>query len=229
VKLIIEARASFGDEVFSRNSLSSPDVPEPTGSGPLAVVGGGASIINHIDELREWPGEIWAINGTADYLRENGIECWFYSVDPDPDLAGMVSGKAVLAKHCDPKCFQNADVAYKTTGPFAGPTSAVAATSLGLKAGFTPITFFGCESNYGEQTHAYRDEVLPNLVELDCGGEIFLTKLELILQAEQLAGVINRFPEHFSERSGGFLRAMIEHGGYAVKRVSPNIMKGITT
>jgi hypothetical protein len=225
VKLNIKAVPHCGEDVLSRNAALSPAVPEPTGSGQLAVVGGGASVLDYLNELKEWPGEIWAINMTAQWLRANGIDCWFYSIDPSPDLVPMVSGKAILAEFCDPACFEAADDVRKGMGCIPGPTSAVGASYLGVKAGFSRVVFFGCDSSYGETTHVYRNEAVPDLARVSCGGESFLTKLEMILQAEQLAQVIKTFPEIYSERGGGFLHALVEHGDYDVTHVSPNILE----
>jgi len=47
----------------------------------LAIVGGGRSLINHLDELRDWDGEIWAINYTCDWLSKQGIASKMFTVD----------------------------------------------------------------------------------------------------------------------------------------------------
>src|SRR5687768_7965317 len=75
--------------------------------GPLAVVGGGPSAFSHLEELRNWPGKIWAINGTHKWLVDNGINPIFFSVDPGEELIELADGvkQAVLASHCDPGVF----------------------------------------------------------------------------------------------------------------------------
>lgn len=224
MKLKINALPCVSDEERTAYRAAFPDVPEPQGSGQLAVVGGGPSIKEHLQDLRGWPGDIWAINYTAEWLRAHGIDCYCYTVDPGrltPDP--VVKGKAILADHCHPSRVKAADSVLKVTAPMPGPTSATASTLLCLRAGYDGATYFGCESGYGETTHTDRDEPPEDLVRVESGGEFFLTKLELILQAEQLSSVIRTFPDRFSERSGGFLRAMVKHGEYDVVEMSRSL------
>jgi hypothetical protein len=216
VKLVIHALPCESDEILTSNRAAFPSVPHASGSGVLAVVGGGLSTKNHIDELREWPGDVWAVNHTARWLRDHGVDCLCYTVDPSPmdKEKPSVCGKAVLADHCDPSSVDAADSVVKVTPPFPGPTSATAASLLSLKCGYDGAVFFGCESSYGETTHVDRNDDILDLVRVECGGEYFMTRPELILQAEQLASVIHAFPDRFSEKSGGFLRALINNKVY---------------
>lgn len=203
----------------------SPDLPEPKGSGPLAIVGGGSSLSEHLAELRSFPGDIWAINQTADYLRGHGIDCYFFTVDPSDTVSRYVSGKAVLHAHCHPDAFRAAGVAYKTVGSIPGPSTAVAGCLLGLKAGYDKIYLFGADSSYGKTSHVYRDEPIPGMVRVECGGS-HITKLEMILQAERLAETIRALPQFFENRSGGFLKALVEHGDYDVTHASRSVHEG---
>ena len=43
-------------------------------------------------------------------------------------------------------------------------------------------------------------------------GDRYRTKAEFISQSIMLSNVIRTFPTVFSEKSGGLLRAMVEHG-----------------
>jgi len=210
-----------------RNIALSPNLPPPSGSGPLAVVGGGPSILERVDELRAWKGDIWAINGACSWCADNGISAYMMSVDPHPDLAGLVRGveRAVLAEHCDPSVFKalKDKQVYKITGDIPGPTSAVAAAKVGILAGYDSVTFFGCESSFTDKTHAYEEQLPDDLVRVMC-GEPYLTKLEFILQAEALAKIIRAVPA-IRERSGGFLGALVEHGDYDVTHISRALNK----
>lgn len=216
-----------GPDELARNLSLSDKYPLFSGNGDLAVVGGGHSILKHIEALRNWPGDIWAINGTWEWCRENGIRAYFYSIDPKPLLIPFVGGIAILAGHCAPGAFEAADKAYRIKEPVLGPTSAVAATAAAINAGYRTVTFFGCEGSYqGSTTHAYDDRYVRDLVRVQCGGS-HLTKLEFILQTEQLANVIRRFPKIYSERSGGFLSALIEHGDYDVTHGPRRMLEGM--
>jgi len=221
MKLKISARCCVEDSTMEENVRLSPDLPEPQGEGPLALVGGGHSLSDHIDELRTWPGDIWAINQTAGWCQEQGIDCYFFTVDPSTRTHEFCSGEGVVHAHCNPLTFQGA--VYKTTGSIPGPNTVVAGCFLGVKAGYRSIHIFGADSSYGETSHLYRNEPIDGLVEVECGGDLYLTKLELILQAERLAEVIRDLPEFFENRSGGFLSALVKHGDYDVTRVSRSI------
>ena len=48
---------------------------------PLAIVGGGPSVKDHLDELRAWPGHIWGVNAACTWLAKQGIGSLFFSVD----------------------------------------------------------------------------------------------------------------------------------------------------
>jgi hypothetical protein len=214
------------DSVLARNKALAPDLPPPKGSGRLAVVGGGPSVLDRLDELRGFDGEIWAINGAYRFLRSHGIETTFYTTCPgqpvpgEPHTAELAHGakRAVLTDYCGPNVFAvlaEANVSLARE-PFHGPTTAVAATVIGLQAGFDQIVFYGAEGSFagakGERCHAYAYTPHPHLIYLDVAGEPYVTKPEFLIQAETLAEIISTFPWTFSEQSGGLLRALITHG-----------------
>lgn len=217
MKLVIKGRCCVSEETRHRNIALSKDYPSPKGEGRLAVVGGGTSLLKSVDQLKDWPGDIWAINGTALFLEQHGCRnVYFYSVCPQEVLIkcwGPEIKRAVLAYHVDPKLFEamRGKPVYcfnALGGP--GPTSAVAATLAALNAGYSGMTFFGCESSYEGQSHAYRDDFIPDIIKVRCGDDDFLTKPELLAQAIALSDTIRAFPDRYSEESGGLLRAMIE-------------------
>lgn len=216
-------------EILEEYRLAAPDLPEPSGSGRLGVVGGGPSIQHHIEDLRSWPGDLWAINGAWNWCKDRGIDAWFFSIDPLHGEGHLVQGadKVILSDQTCPEAWLAAsgDV-RRARNPYAGPTSAVAASVLAIRSGYDGATFFGCEGSYSPRgtTHAYATPDNSTPIRLSCGHDSFLIKLELILQAEQLADVIRAFPSRFSEESGGLLRALIEHDDYDVTHVTPELM-----
>jgi hypothetical protein len=186
----------------------------PAASQRLAVVGGGPSIANHIEELAAFDGDIWAINGAYRWCRNRGIDAAFFTIDPQPSTTELAVDveRAVLAISCDPSMFdalRGADVEAFKLGP-AGATTATASPIFAAEKGYRSVTFFGCESSYGESTHAYahygRD--LKSLMRVRCNGGEFLTTPDMMLQAEFLGGLIREAPM-FEERSGGLLSAFI--------------------
>lgn len=203
---------------------------EHRGSGRLAVVGGGPSINDHIEELRNFRRTIWAVNGTVNWCLDHGMDPYFYTIDAQPienwtyDLTRI--RKAVLAVDCDPSLFaalREADVSVLTASD-GGPTSANSADLLSLQAGYVGVTFYGCESSFGDSTHAYPSFPVPGWIDVKVGETVFRTKPEFLEQARVMAEVIRALPKFYSERSGGLLRAMVEHGmDYELINVSPGV------
>lgn len=201
----------------------------------LAVVGGGPSILDHVEELRGWDGDIWAINGAWAWCNEHGISSRLISVDPKPGLAELAAGAvdALLATTCDPSVFAAVQGATLIdVHPFgkigSGPTTATAIPSLAVRLGYGSVTFFGCESSFVGKTHAYDDTPSPYLVRVECGGEEYTTEAEYLMQAETLAAILRAMPAVFQERSGGLLTALVAHQTYSFTAVSPHIHKSLT-
>lgn len=198
------------------------------GSGHLAIVGGGPSIEHHIDELRDWTGDVWAINGAWNWCRDKGISAMFYSADPGPVVAEMCKdAEAVLAAHCDPAAFAAARRAYRADWPVAGPTSAIAGARFAIEAGYEHITFFGCESCFDGDSHAYGNKDLKGQITIRTLHRVFNTNLVLMSQAEYLAGIIQAAPNVFSERSGGLLGAMAKHNEWELVEATPDVYEAI--
>lgn len=197
-------------ETLARNRAAC-DVPAfIQGGGHLAVVGGGPSINDRVADLRDHDGDVWAINGAWSWCRERMIPAYFYSADPRPGIADMCKGAlAVLAAHCDPKTFAAARTAWKTQGPNIGPSSACSTLGAAIRAGYRKVTYYGCESSWTENTHAYQHEYDPDWLCVRVDGEEFLTNLHLLSQAGVLAEVLRAAPSVYSEKSGGMLRALI--------------------
>jgi hypothetical protein len=199
---------------------------------PLAVVGGGPSTLSHLGELREF-ADIWAINGTCQWLRSHGIDSILFSVDPGGDMPPLCKGvdRAILASNCHPAAFdalEGKDVRIFHTflredaGPeiitlrekFAivpGTTSACSAPLAALRMGYKKLVYFGCEGSFGETTHSFKDEDHESQVIIRAGGEDYRTNLQFYMQSEYLAKLCRLFPTFLEERSGGLLRAMSDH------------------
>ncbi len=196
-------------------------LPKHKGAGRLAVVGGGPSINDHIEELQNWDGTIWAINGTHKWCLQNDIDAWFYTCDALPpskwayDL--RLVNKAVLAPDCDIEMFlrfKETGALIQLTAPIeSGPTSANASDWLSLQAGYRHVTYFGCEGSFAPKaTHAFRSCDVEDWLVVDVGGEHYRTKAEFISQSIMLANTIKAFPTVYAEKSGGLLNAMLRHG-----------------
>lgn len=227
---------SIKNEVRDTNAVENRKLglPEHRGSGRLAVVGGGNSINDHIEELREWPGEIWAVNGTVNWCLDHGIDAAFFTVDAQPADVWPYRldriGRAVLAIDCHPSMFAALNGASVSTlsMPDGGPTSANSADWLSFEAGYRGVTYFGCEGNFGDTTHAYKSSPIEHWVRVKVGGELFYTKPEFLEQSRIMAEVIRAIPQFYSERSGGLLGAMVEHGmEYELMEISEAVAAGL--
>lgn len=209
-------------------------LPEHRGSGRLAVVGGGPSVSEHIEELRNFDGTVWAVNGAINWCMDHGIDAWFYTADAAPmanwtyDLSRVK--RAALAPDCSPELVRYLieRAAHVTLTPpvESGPTSANATDFISLKAGYRHMTYFGCEGSFadGHQTHAFESFPVEDWLEVVIGGEHYRTKAEFISQSIMLSNTLRAFPAYYSEKSGGLLRAMIEHGPeYDVDMVSNSL------
>ena len=185
---------------------------EPAATSRLAVVGGGPSVAGHADELLSWDGEIWAINGAFNWCLRHGIDAAFFSIDPLPQTAahGHGANRAVLATWCHPNTFDalsGADISA-VRPVMHGATSATAAPTLAIEAGYREVTFYGCESSFGESTHVYGNRGVGNLMKVSCNGQEFLTTPDMMMQGEFLGDLIRQVP-CFHDRSGGLLSAFI--------------------
>lgn len=145
---------------------------EPEREGQLAIVGSGPSVRTRLDKLRQWPGEIWAINGAYDYLLTEGIiPHGFWGIDPLPGLAGYVKNARpettfYIAATCDPSvfdalaghkvvlwfpaCEQDASYPEDAVLVTGGVTVLTRAPYGALMMGWRDITIFGADSSFDE-------------------------------------------------------------------------------
>lgn len=232
------------ENIKHSRSLGLPyaQVVEPHGRR-LAVVGGGPSIVNQLDEIKTY-SDIWAINGACRFLRENGIESTLLTLDPCDFLAPRVSGatKAIICSRCDPSVFESLkgcditlfDVIQDAApegryGIWASVSTASSVFQLATDYGFRDTTFYGCEGSYSELTHAYMNEqeLQDYRFVVSCGGKEYLTAPDLYQQVNAMLPVMKMFKNHFHERSGGLLGAMIENEQHDIVKVSKTLMSSL--
>jgi hypothetical protein len=196
-------------------------ISTPNG-GRLAIVGGGPSVAAHIDELRDWKGDIWAINWTGQWLSDHGVASKLVTVDSSINsiqkprlnrgalLASCVS-PSVFDEYHDVECFDM--IEDDPNGIVGGSSTACRIPLLAARMGYSEVHFFGCEGSFKEgQTHVYRNETKhKNYIKINAGGTVYLTRDDLYLQCESLADVIRSFPSVFKDRSHGLLKGMIEN------------------
>jgi hypothetical protein len=235
VKIAFTTVRAVSDEVVARNEAYAGSLGFPrlgkAGRPRVAVIGGGPSVGTKIDELRAWDGDIWAINGAHQWLRSHGIDSTFFSIDALPAVAKSCEGarRAVLATCCDPSVFNSlsdAEVSAVKIGPDfeCGATSATTAPTIACEMGCREMSFFGCESNYGLNTHVYCGAAQHgSMILVRCNGEEFLTAPPYFLQAEMLAAIIRAAPAVFKDKSGGLLSAMVADPDYDITAASQSV------
>lgn len=239
-KITFIAKSQVDDLTLERNAehCSRLGLPLIGDAGPvapnLAVVGGSPSVVDHIEELKAWDGEIWATNGAYLWCIENGIDATFYTIDPAIALAPIAAkaNRAILSSICDPSVFEavKGPIEVFPKGELPNGSSGVAtAPMIAAKRGHKHVTFFGCESSFEGQEHAYSwPHKTTSRVMVECGGKQYMTTPQLIMQAEYIAEIARCVTGFVSVAGGGFLPALIEHGDYEVLKVSRNIMESLT-
>ena len=236
MKIAFTSKCRVSNEDIRRNeayagSLGHPNVGRAK-HPRLAVVAGGPSILEQMDEIAGFDGEIWAINGAFRLLADRGIEATFFTIDPTIDAVPLCVGakRSVVATCCNSALFRNlhgAHVDVVTIGPYGlpnGPTSASTVPVIAIERGNREVTLFGCESSFGDTTHAYSNPVVAvSRLLIECNGERFLTAPDMFMQAEMLSEMIRAAPVFLKERSGGLLRAMVESPDYDIVAASQSI------
>ncbi len=103
-----------------------------------------------------------------------------------------------------------------TAAPWCAPTM-----------GYSDVTFFGCEGSYREQTHAYYDEPVTDLLNVFCSGRFFDTNPGFLMQSIFMAECIRAFPRVFKLRGDGLLAAMVEKPAYYVQSCHPGLARRV--
>lgn len=209
----------------------------PARAGQLAIVASGPSVRDHLDELRSWPGEIWAINGAYDYLLDNGIvPQGFFAIDPLPELADYVRQARAettffIASTCDITVFDALegfnvktfhayadDLEYpEGSGLIGGGTTAVTrAPYLSLVEGWRDITLFGCDSSYDGREYCYewgryKSDIAAPTFWFEINGEgPFQSEIGLMKQISQMGVIIQKFRGMLKVRCGGLMAAFLK-------------------
>jgi hypothetical protein len=214
----------------------------PDNGRKLAVVGGGRSIIEHEQTLKNWSGDIWTINGTYHWCAVRGIDSTLIACDPHVIVAQWAKGvkKALVTTRCHPDVFKvlrenGAEVrTFDLEGDnrvMSGSSTACASIHLGIIDGYKSITYFGCESSYPPGgTHAYMHEPRKQELIVEVGGEHFHTAPDYLIQALEMANIFRMTGSDggLKEESGGLLRALIADYAYRIIWVSKPLMDGLS-
>lgn len=181
----------------------------PPTKQPLAIVGTGPSV--DWAELAGWHGDIMAINGAYDRLREHRrIADWVVCLDPQEALADYHrhpnGSRYLVATCCHPGVFRALDGQDVTTWHAAqgddevrpetipgGSTAITRAPLLAAYLGYRDLTLFGADSS-GEG---------------DLIVEGWRTSPQLLAQAEYLVEMIKAWPARIDVRGESLLTSML--------------------
>jgi len=210
------------------HGLGLPEIGTRPVAAQLAVLGGSPSLADHVEELQNWDGEIWAVNEAIYWCRDNDIDATFYAIDPEEDLSTLVDAmdravladivrpelfKALIDKGADVELFRMADISH-------GSAAASTAPAVALRRGHKHVTFFGCGQSFTGMTHIYKDAPrYKNYVWVEVNGVEYATTSQNVMQAEVLAEMARCWPSFMTVKGEGFLPALIEHGDYEVTHV----------
>lgn len=154
---------------------------------PIAVVGGGPSLADTLDELKDFPGPVMACGSAHDYLVEQGVRIDYTVVmDPDPIMASYLKQPSdcryLVASHVAPHVLfalegravylfgAGGTFELKDFGPIpivnvGGRTVGTRGMGVALGLGFKNLHLFGFDSCLrGEAVHAYEN---PDDAEFD--------------------------------------------------------------
>ncbi len=205
---------------------------------PCAVVGGGPGLDSCLGALKNWKGDIFAINDTAGYLSDNGIASYIYSIDAidvSYKIGKLVKG-GIFATRVHPIQFKQ--LKKKSIRVFSmaednggqgiegGPTGVCRTPHLFLQMGYRAVVYFGIEGCFYNTTHmgGNREDAFWNMMIIEVNGKQFLTNGGLLLQTQCMVDYFKKYPNFLVNASGGFLEAMLaDSEGWDVIAVSGDL------
>jgi hypothetical protein len=242
---VLESLLPVTDEEFAHNLHVNleRDIPrcEPLPERKdkrLAIVGSGPSVRDYLDEIRNFDGQVWAINGAYNFLQDEGIVAdGFLGCDPLPGLCDYLkrpNDKSVfyLAGTVDPTTFdavEGHDVRmwflksenlkyppglWVVTG---GTTVLLRAPFLAWMLGFRDLTFYGADSSfdpagrycYSDGTYQWDSTAPINWVKTVDGAGPFPTEICLMKQVTQFHAIRQLWRGTMEFRCDGLLKAFM--------------------
>ena len=208
-----------------------------------AVVGGGPSVRNHLETLRNWKGDIFAINDMAKYLSDNGIAHYLYAIDgvTVPFRVGILTKGALFASRCHKNQFKQMngrpirifdlaeDARPPRIGIEGGPTAACRAPHLLLSMGYCGVSYFGLDGSYEDDvTHVSgkTNTAYENMLIIRAGGKDYMTSSGFMLQHEWMCEAFKRYPQFLHNASGGLFPVILDDpDGWSVIAIAEDLKK----
>jgi uncharacterized Rossmann fold enzyme len=203
----------------------------------VAIVASGPSVAHEVETLRNFEGQIWAINGAFEWLRKRGLRYdafvgidpeWFlkdYLLEPIPTDCTYYLGACV-----DPQVFDHlknhnvrmwfpadGEVKYPRDAPTVpgGSSCLGRAPYLAYMLGFVDVHLFGGDSSYTDRTHVYSEPgncptKEQGMVLAQANGKVFKSAKNMILQATDMVEIVTNFPGTITIHGGGLMPEMCQ-------------------
>lgn len=235
IDLNLKGKCNTSNKDIARNVQASTGYPrvvyQPPCFPPCAVVGGSPALSNNLDILRQWKGDIFAINETAAYLGQHGISSYLYMIDCAPERVSthiLIKG-AVLASRCHLNQFAYENIRLYDMvedhpfGVQGGPSAMARSPHLFLRMGYSGIGYFGCDSCFYDFSHitGTQKDALENLIIVRVNGIDYITNAALFMQVRHMEKVINKHKRYLKNYSGGLMKAIVENPeGWTVQAIA---------
>ncbi|MCE5225616.1 MAG: hypothetical protein LLG05_07110, partial [Porphyromonadaceae bacterium] len=190
---------------------------------PCAVVGGGLSVSAYLETLKNWQGDIFAINDTAGYLSDNGIKCYLFAIDCTPTqfkIGENVKG-ALMATRCHRNQFKQFpyekiivfDMAEEDNigGIEGGPTAVCRTPHLLLRMGYSSVHYFGIDGSFVGQSHINQNQkyAYDKMMVIKANGKTYLTNGALQLQNQYMVNVFKKYGQFLKNQSEGLIKDLL--------------------
>jgi hypothetical protein len=192
----------------------------PEHDRPLLVVGSGPSVSGLIEYIKNWKGDVWAINGAYDYLLSHGLICeGFFGIDPLPELADYVRNANEYTTFYLASTSEAFPEGHQMV--YGGTTAVTRAPFLALVLGYRDINMIGVDSSYDKergqycyQWGTYKTDIAEMTIPVTIDGkEIFFTEIGLCKQIAQLGTMLTAFnrdgKEHLKIHPAGLMGAFM--------------------
>lgn len=220
--LEIRCNTDLAEIVSNIRSSTLRDIPRLTQQAEredeVYIIGGGPSVADELDTIRNHKGVIIAMNGTADYLAANGIKPTIQIViDARAENIKFIKNNSAetvyLASQCHPSLFDAVDahlfhIALADWDKYlpndddamaigGGHSVGMYAMSLAYVLGFRRMKLYGYDSSYRDTHHAYEQASNDSdpIIEAYVNGRTFKTTPWMVLQVNEFQQLATQLAE----------------------------------
>lgn len=179
----------------------------------LAIVGGGPSAIDFLDEIRGYD-DVWCVNGMLDWLIEQGIKPKGYVIiDPEPIMTQYLKNPPddvvyYVGSVCHPDTFdalkdRNVVLFHPLMDDMpivdnkavigGGPTVLTRAPQLAYRLGYRDVHLFGADSSYESGIHHIYDAPMDPIVRVSLDDVIYETSGVFLHQVAYFQQILHWF------------------------------------